>query len=359
MSAMRTPLIGEASISPQIQVTRVRNQAAKSKRAEYYFVHRAMPPPESRDPKRPIAQPVIEDIARCIDSKSSLELLNARYVRRFRTRPHLLDAHVRYLRCRRHFMIWLMKRTGLRPAEMVEISVKDHLRILNDKRLLIPTKKRRRVVAPKRTFPISLIDAAVVERYLIARAKFCDAISKSDPGTLDGDALFLGIDGRPIMKKSLEREFARLVAAAGYKDVQACFSMFRHRFITFEVVVHLKEFMAKAGKSRQMMTKDDYESILKRVATKTGHGSTQSLWHYIDLAWTEIDVWGGIDKAIARMHAADRLFDELLALKFDVESAGGSTAERARLFEFASRLEKIIALASEELAAQRIHGKRT
>jgi hypothetical protein len=150
-----------------------------------------------------------------------------------------------------------------------------------------------------------------------------------------------------------------LAAAAGYKDVQACFSMFRHRFITFEVVVHLKEFMAKAGKSRQMMTTDDYESILKRVAAKTGHGSTQSLWHYIDLAWTEIDVWGGIDKAIARMHAADRLCDELLALKFDVESAAGSTAERSTLLAFASRLEKIIELTSEELAAHRTHGKQS
>lgn len=135
--------------------------------------------------------------------------------------------------------------------------------------------------------------------------------------------------------------------------------MFRHRFITYEVVVHLKEFMSNAGKSRQMMTNADYESILKRVATKTGHGSVQSLWHYIDLAWREIDVWGGVGRAVERLHAADRLHDDLLALKREVDALSSAPASGTIIKQIADRLAEIIVSTKQDLAAQECYGKLT
>ncbi len=359
VSALSTPLIGEASSSPQIIIKQVRNQATKTKRAECYFVHRAMPTRESREPKRPIARPIIEDIERCIDELSILGTQSARFVQRYRNSPNLLTAQLDYMRSRRHFMVWLMKRTGLRPAELIEINITDHASILQNKRLLIPTKKRRRIVAPKRSFPITLKDALIVQRYLTARMKYCEALAKAGVSTDPGDALFIGVGGRSIKKTSLERDFARLVSAAGYQDVQACFSMFRHRFITYEVVVHLKEFMVNTGKSNQMITTADYESILKRVATKTGHGSVQSIWHYIDLAWKEIDVWGGVDKAIERLHAADRLHDDLLALKREVEVLDGSLSTKAILKDITDRLSEIITSAKQDIDVLVKHGKHS
>lgn len=89
------------------------------------------------------------------------------------------------------------------------------------------------------------------------------------------------------------------------------------------------------------MTNKDYESILKRVATKTGHGSVESLWHYIDLAWKEINIWGGVDNAIARLHAADRLFEELLALKREMEVLKTPSAKDL-LPTIIARLDEII-----------------
>lgn len=360
MLLLRTPLIGEQSISPQIIIKRSKNDKSRSRnqQIEYYYTHSAMPTRESREPKRPIALTVIEDIQRCINRQSLLEAQNARFVHRYRNAPDLLAAQLEYVRARRHFMIWMMMHTGLRPSELVEMSVRENENILTTRSLKIPTKKRRKIKAPVRSFPILLNAAAVVHRYLIARAKYCDSLKIAGVEPDPGDSFFLTIDGKPLKKSSLEKDFERLTEYAGYKDVQACLSMFRHRFITYEVTAHLKEFIEKSGKSRQMMTDIDYESILKRVAVKTGHGSVESLWHYIDLAWAEMGVWGSIDKAIARLHAADQLFADILGLQHDIETSGNRQAnKRIDLEQIASRLGEIISIAKQDIESHELHGK--
>lgn len=355
MLLLRTPLIGEQSQSPQITVTRNKNDKsrAKSRWIEYYYSHSAMPTSESREPKRPIALPVIEDIQRCINRRSMLEERSSRFVQRYRNNSVLLKAQLEYMRARRHFMVWMMMHTGLRPSELVEMDVNEHDNILTTRTLKIPTKKRRKINAPRRSFPIGLNAATVVHRYLIARTTYCETLKGSGGKPNPGDSFFLTLDGEPIKKSSLERDFERLADEAGYKDVQACLSMFRHRFITYEVTAHLKEFIENSGKSRQMMSDIDYESILKRVAVKTGHGSAQSLWHYVDLAWEELGVWGSIDKAIARLHAADQLFTDLLALQHETETLGNRQANRKiDLNRITDRLGEIISIAKQDIEAQ-------
>lgn len=357
---LRTPLIGEHNVSPQITVKRIKNDRsrAKNSRIEYYYTHSAMPTSESREPKHPISLPVIEDLQRIINKQSVLSVRNARFVQRYRNNLALLAAQLEYMRSRRHFMIWMMMHTGLRPSELVEMDVKEHNNILATRTLKIPTKKRRKIKAPKRSFPILLNAATVVHRYLIARTTYCEALKIAGREPRPGDAFFLKPDGDPIKKSSLEKDFKRLADEAGYKDVQACLSMFRHRFITYEVIAHLKEFIDKSGKTRQMMTDIDYESILKRVAAKTGHGSVQSLWHYIDLAWDELGVWGSIDKAIARLHATDQLFADLLALQYETETMGNRQANRKiDLKRITDRLSEILSTSKQEIEFQELHGK--
>ena len=331
------PLIGDVKGNPKIKVKIKVNPF----RGKAYYVHRAMPPMESRDPKHPVATTIIECIEECIDELSLLENQETRFLQRYKNKPDRMTAELEYLRCRRHFMVWLMKRTGLRPAEMVDISVQDHLHVLKKKIFRIPIKKRRADPPPLRSFPVVLQDATTFLRYLTARSKFVKAIKDDGVCLANEDSLFIGVNGEAVKKTSLERDFARIVKSAGLKGVDACFSMFRHRFITYEVIVHLKAFMNKQEKGRHMMTREDYESILKRVATKTGHASVDSLWHYIDLAWEEIDVWGNVDRAIERFHAADRFFDELLALKLDVQSCHNATA-KSIIANVVDRLGQII-----------------
>ena len=314
MLLTQTPLIGERETAPRICVRRLPNPHA-GQRGTFYFVHRAMPTTASREPKRPIAQSIIEDVELMIERLSAVDARKEPATRRYRTHPDQLKDQLEYVRARRRFMVWIMKRTGLRPAEMIEMPLKDNGAVLQTKRLIIPTKKRRQQVAPLRSVAITLKDAAIFQRYLVARDKYIEQLRRADPAYLYPDVLFLSADGNPVKKTSLEKDFERLVKACGYTDVQACFSMFRHRFVTNEVVVHLREFMGSAGKTRQLMTDADYRSILKRIAAKTGHGSVDSLWHYIDLAWHEMDVWANVDHNLERVHAADRFYEELLDLR--------------------------------------------
>ena len=209
MLLLRPPLIGEQSVSPQITVKRIKNDRSRAKNRwiEYYYTHSAMPTPESREPKRPIALPVIEEIQRCINRQSVVETRSARFVQRYRNTPALLPAQLEYMRARRNFMIWMMMHTGLRPSELVEMSVKEHNSILTTRTLKIPTKKRRKIKAPKRSFPILLNAATVVHRYLIARTRYCETLKGAGGDPNPGDAFFLTLDGKPIKKSSLEKDF--------------------------------------------------------------------------------------------------------------------------------------------------------
>jgi hypothetical protein len=74
-----------------------------------------------------------------------------------------------------------------------------------------------------------------------------------------------------------------------------------------------------------LMQPTDDRSILKRVAVKTGHRSVESLWHYIDLAWDEMDVWGKVDGALERLRSTDRFYEELLDLRRDVATSRSAT----------------------------------
>ena len=102
------------------------------------------------------------------------------------------------------------------------------------------------------------------------------------------------------------------------------------------------EFMGSAGKTRQLMTDADYRSILKRIATKTGHGSEDSLWHYIDLAWQEMDVWANVDRNLERLHAADRFHEELLDLRHSLAANPMFVSAKQALDAVAERLSAIV-----------------
>jgi hypothetical protein len=338
MLPTQTPLIGESEAAPRIIVRRLHSHRGGRQGTDYY-IHRAMPTPSSRERKLPLPQSIFEDIERVIESSSDHEAQTERVRRRYAKHPERLSAQLEYVRARRRFMVWIMKRTGLRPAEMVEMPLLDIGSILQTQRLIIPTKKRRRRVAPLRSFPITLRDATIVQRYVIAREKYVRQMYGRNLAYEDPETLFLGVEGEAIRKTSLEKDFERLVKACGHTDVQACLSMFRHRFITYEVMVHLKEFMGSAGKSRQLMTDSDYRSILKRIAAKTGHGSPESLWHYIDLAWEEMDVWANVDRHLERVYATDSIHQELLDLRRTLR--GNPELSAAELLDLAERLSAI------------------
>lgn len=310
------PLIGEEKSGPAILVSQKKND-----RGNLYWTHRYAPEPNSTDPKLPIDLSIIEAIDTSIEHLSIRENHYEPAMRPFKRNPEFFDSLLSYHYARRRFMIWIMQRTGLRPAEMVGLSLIDNKDVLRKNVLVIPTMKRRKLLPPPRTFAITPKDSRVVMRYFAARGAWIAACAANDPGFAPSDAMFLGVApgscGAPISKGGLDRDFRSLCIHAGHKDSEACFSMFRHRFITWEVLSHIRAWEAEKGRPA---SEQDYRSILEKVRIKTGHADAMSLWHYIDLAQDLAGVWVNVERASARLHAADHLKVDLEELRHDLRS---------------------------------------
>jgi len=333
-----TPLIGEKKFSPRINVKIKTN---KNRYGDKTYTHRSQPETNSVNQKKPMSINKIEKIEALIEQLAD-DQLEANTIAKHK---------VEYIRTRRRIMIWLMKRTGLRPSEMLIIPIHENLNIIKNKKLIIPIKKRRRRTEPVRKFPLTLYDSLMFHKYLLSRKKFVEKLKINNPNYVPPESLFLSPIGKSITQSAIEKDFERIVKPCNFPDKQACFSMFRHRFITYEVVTHLREFMNSTGKTKAFMTNTDYISILKRVASKTGHACTDSLWHYIDLAWEEMNIWGDIDKAIIRLHSSDKLFEDMLDFKRDFANAKDDL-NKEKLDTLIAKISEILEIAHENILEQ-------
>jgi hypothetical protein len=139
--------------------------------------------------------------------------------------------------------------------------------------LILPTMKRRAQNPPMRNFEITENQAIRVGLYLRARKAWVAFLKSRDSNVKDSASMFLSVEpgklGRPVGKKALEKDFEMLTKKAGFGDQQTCLSMFRHRFITDQISMHLKAFDAQKG----IMNKQDYRTLLEKVREKTGHRS--------------------------------------------------------------------------------------
>ena len=153
------------------------------------------------------------------------------------------------------------------------------------------------------------------------RASLLNAIQLSGGMADPSDRVFLGISGSPMSERSMSSEFSRISHIAGLSTSQCCMSMFRHRFITKQVAIHLGAYLGEGERAKGLMTDGDYRTILKKVATITGHGNENSLMHYIDLAWDELGVNKPIDKAIAIDASIERAVGQVTLLTGALENA--------------------------------------
>lgn len=335
------PIVGERRDSAMITC----EKRVNSRCGETYWTHRHMPTRVSADPKVPIALNVIEDIEASVEHLADLSNLPAAALRPFQADPETLRRQIGYLYERRIFMIWLLKRTGLRPGEMIALSLAANTDPFKTHALVIPTLKRRKTHPPNRKFALMPKDEAAVFRYVTARKEWFEHASSSDAGLGQSDVMFLSVApgrlGQPISKSGIEKDFRRLCIHAGYRDRESCLSMFRHRYITCEVLAHLKVWEVRKG---AVTTVEDYRSILERVRVKTGHASVESLWHYIDLARGMEGIWSEADRFANRVHAADHFMAELRTLRRDIQLTGDDSDI---LDSVVSRLSSIIGAAKE------------
>jgi hypothetical protein len=310
-----TPLIGEENESPAIIAARARS----TRRNRAYLKHRSAPPPVSTSRKLAIPFNVIEDIEAAIDEIAVREAACEPAARRYSSDPRFKEELNSYLYDRRDFMLWMMKRTGLRPSELASMPTGANQTSIRDGFLILDTMKRRTAPAPIREFPISEKDIRKVLRYMGSRERWIDACAKRCGTSMNHDSMFLSTApkslGESVGISGFEKDFDKLCAIAGYSDFQLCFSMFRHRFITDEVRAHLKQWEESKG----AITIDaDYRALLERVRVKTGHASVESLWNYIHLARETEGLWVPIDDALEKERRYRDLTIDLSRIKNDI-----------------------------------------
>ncbi|MDO8336370.1 MAG: hypothetical protein Q7T74_06340 [Candidatus Saccharibacteria bacterium] len=302
-------LIGTKSEGAAITVKVKQNSLTRRN----YLHHRYLPPSVSTDPKLPIDVSMIEAIESKIDDLEFRENHSEAALRRFSGDEAFLDNYLSYQTSRRSFMIFMMRTTGLRPEEMSRMSAAANNKSIRTARpfLILPTMKRRSLEPPLRHFPITDKQSWRLKLYLRSRENWLKYCASRKSETIDTDAMFLSVGpaslGQPISKGGLQKDFQELCNRAGFRNQQSCFSMFRHRFITDLVHMHLLVFDGQKGE----LNKQDYRTLLEKVREKTGHKSVDSLWHYIDLVRGMSGVWDPVNALIKLTQDAEQLRSSL------------------------------------------------
>lgn len=336
-------LIGKSGTGAAIIVTEHWNPHTR----KMTWGHRKLPEPVSTERKQAVSRATIDALENAIESKAVHEKMHERI-----RRTHGLDEKfskqcIDYLWRRRRFLLWLLQATGLRPGEMMRLTAQDLEDAIRSEKngvgiLSIPTLKRRRVDPPRRPFVLFGSQIEQLRRYLAGRREWLEACAQHLGSVCTSNALFLGTKpggyGSGISKSALEKDFAQLCFDAGLRDQQTCFSMFRHRFITQEIRLLMKEFKLRNGRS---VVQSDYRALLERVRVKTGHADVRSLFHYLDLVGSDDGLFTDVlaveesrahaEKAKAELEETRREFalgrldeDGLLTKLAEISSALGS-----------------------------------
>ncbi|WP_348708289.1 site-specific integrase [uncultured Pseudoalteromonas sp.] len=242
--------------------------------------------------KTPVSSAVINQLWDSINDTRSEMRLNDRLLKLFDKRDQ--EEHLDYMYHRRRFQLTMLEATGLRPQELVQIEYDDNIELVENNKIKIPTLKREE--GRFRIIPLEKGVAIKVQLFmeehrkkLIIRLKNNGLIANEN----DVDNyIFLGSENaKQVQPDAAYQEFRRLNIRAGV-EVKSCQSMFRHRFITNMVKIHLCSFMDKNPiKNKYNFNEHDYSTILRKVAGFTDHKDPKSLFYYIDLAWEELDVF--------------------------------------------------------------------
>lgn len=257
------------------------------------LVYHLLPPRDIKEPKRAISRDKRNALWSAV---SNMAMKPA--APRWTSDRNFGDMLNLYLKARRELLLELLEATGARPGELARLRVSKNEDCDKSFRLYIMTLKRRRLA--EREIPLQPGVAMRLTVFIKKhRKQLLNTIRLSGVELATNDRIFLSINGEPTSERVMESEFNRISKMAGLGDYQCCMSMFRHRFITKQVAIHLQIYAQAENKAREMMTNSDYRTILKKVATITGHGSELSLLHYIDLAWDELGVGAQLDQAVA------------------------------------------------------------
>ncbi|SOE84460.1 Phage integrase family protein [Burkholderia sp. YR290] len=286
------------------------------------WTYRLTPPPSTPENVRgPISRVLRQKLWEGAAAMSNPDERDARYKGRFLTLNNYAE-ECEFLLKRRQLLLDLLEASGARPGELARMLAHEHRCCSEDRRLKLPTLKRRKLVDPVRSVPVNAATAIRIELYIKKyRQPLLKRLRAQGLRPKPRDCLLLTVQGFPVTEALLEKEFRRIVAHVGLEQERACMSMFRHRFITNLVKLHLLSFMDEhPGKGRFSMAKGDYRTVLTRVLPFTNHADIDSLFFYIDLAWDELGVFAYAEPARLLGMTVEQALNRLTALAASVRS---------------------------------------
>lgn len=338
-------LIGTKDKSPNIVIELKRNKYTGQFDVDHPYLVESEP---YKDDKAVITEAAIRSIQNAIYEMSLPAHCRLTSSRDIKNSIETTLSPRQYLYERRMFAIRMMKLTGLRPEELVDIPLDLNSDVLSSLYICIPTKKQG-VPAPIRKFKISLRAAIDFNRYLAVRNNHLQALNAGGIFTRATKAILLTCDGRALTKQSLTREFSRICAKAKLGNVRTCLSMFRHRFVTREIHTLLLSRFERDPSLKITWTEGLREDVCFLVIQKTGHKKTQSIYEYFH---HEYDLLTGQSDRVSIMSQRDRLDaaqEALIDLKFKGTMIAGHNVEQE-----INKLESDIEFLYEKIYGYRI-----
>lgn len=317
---MDVRLIG---VGPEYRIRLVERKEFVSHRNRH-IVHRLyqrLPPRDTREPKRPISSDKRNALWQAVGKLACVDIVQPPWARGSNNAEMLKS----FLKARRELLLELLEATGARPGELSRLSASDNEDCFSSQELILVTLKRRRNFERKIKLQpgVAMRLTVFLRKY---RASLLKAIQASGAKAEPNDRVFLGLAGLPMSERSMSSEFSRISKIAGLSESQSCMSMFRHRFITKQVAIHLSAYLGEGNIAKGLMTNGDYRTILKKVSTITGHGNEASLMHYIDMAWEELGATKQVTKAIAVDASIERTVVQVISLTEAMEAATRKSA---------------------------------
>jgi len=339
-------LVGLSASAPNLELKLVSGRFGRDSLKHVARLARSTP----INVKVPMPRSIISKIEDQIYLESDPETFLGAHPHKFKSGSEPMLMVQRYLYERRFFCLWLFKRTGLRTEELSLMPLTNNLDVVKTLVMWLPTKKRRSDGLELRPFKLTPQAGLTVQHYLDARENYLDYLKRIGRAVLYIDKMMVTEDGLFLSASSITRDFSRIIVRSGVNDSRACLSMFRHRFITMEIMAHMKDLLKTDKPTRGMLNDAVIKSIEERVRKKTGHKLGQSIWNYFDTAFDMMKFWGGVEKTLSDVARIEDFEDGARRIEYKLRGEPGQSSvlaeELAALRKEVSELRRQLGVAN-------------
>ena len=251
----------------------------------------------------------------------------------------------RFLVSRRHCTLSILEQVGARRGEVAEIRVSDVIKASKMEYPMLRIMNLKHGDDEFRFVPVTHMLLSELKKHI---RLFRNKVIKDKLGRAnDHDYLFIAErTGKPLSETRTTSEIAEFRRIAKIEEA-ACAHMFRHTFITnlFVLLIERHEFENPDDFRRSIITNEKFKM---EIMQWTGHKSSTSLEHYIDLAFASIS---GYAKTVSSVHLikAQKIFDKMLLELTDRLQRGSLS-----IHHYNAELHKLIELRNKDFeSAQR------